>query len=83
MVKQEVRTDQEHQEHAVEHILPAAYQKYLDAAPERQIGTLRPVLLESAAEGDTGVMVRFMGTEVQAMTSEKVPFGEIREEHME
>lgn len=67
----------------MEHILPAAYQKYLDAAPERQIGTLRPVMLESVAEGNTGVLVRFMGTEVHAMTTEVVPFGEIREEHME
>lgn len=67
----------------MDHHLPAAYQKYLDAAPERQIGTLRPVMLESVAEGDTGVLVRFMGSEVHAMTSKAVPFGEIREEHME
>lgn len=67
----------------MEHQLPHSYQKYLDDARPELIGTLRPVLLESVAEGDTGVIVRFMGSEIHAMTSETVPFGEIREEHME
>lgn len=62
---------------------PAAYQKYLDAAPPEQIGNLRPIMLESVAEGNAGVLMRFLGTGVHAMTSEAVPFGEIREEHME
>ncbi|WP_372697749.1 hypothetical protein [Arthrobacter sp. JSM 101049] len=63
--------------------LPHAYQKYLDAAPPEQIGTLRPVMLESVAEGDTGVLVRLMAAEVHAMTTRDVPFGEIRVEHLE
>lgn len=68
------------QEPAMDQELPAAYQKYLDDAPPEQIGTLRPVMLESVAEGTHGILVRGLPSEIQAMVSEAVPYGEVREQ---
>ncbi len=67
----------------MENELPRAYRKYLEGATPAYIDTVRPVMQESVAEGEHGVLVRFMGSEVQAMVSETVPFGEVRELHNE
>lgn len=64
--------------------LPRAYQDYLKAAEPRHIGTVRPIMQETVAEGEHhGVLVRFLGSEVHAMVSDAVPFGEVHEDHME
>lgn len=62
---------------------PRAYQAYLDAVEPSHVGTVRPVMQESVAEREYGVLVRFLGPEVHAMVSEAVPFGVVREEHRE
>jgi hypothetical protein len=60
--------------------LPEAYAKYLAGCEPTQADAILPVLKQSAAEGDRGVLVRFLPNEVQAMATEEVPFGTIREE---
>ncbi len=62
---------------------PRTYEDYLDAGEPSHVGTVRPVMQESVAEGEHGVLVRFLGSEVHAMVSEAVPFGIVREEHKE
>ncbi|MFT4470922.1 hypothetical protein ACMX2H_13535 [Arthrobacter sulfonylureivorans] len=60
--------------------LPEAYQKYLSGLSAHHAEALRPVFLESAAEGEHGIMIRGMGSKhVQAFVDDSVPFGEIRE----
>ncbi len=63
--------------------LPRNYQKYLDAVDPAYVGTVRPIMQETVAEGEHGVLVRFLGSEVHALVSDAVPFGEVREVHME
>jgi hypothetical protein len=63
--------------------LPRAYRDYLAATTPTNVDTVEPVLKQSVADGKHGVLVRFLSSEVQAMTSEDVPFGEVREEHLE
>jgi hypothetical protein len=60
--------------------LPEAYAKYLTGLEEHQADAILPVLKQSAADGERGVLVRFHPNEVQAVASEDVPFGTIREE---
>lgn len=67
----------------MEHELPRAYRSYLEGAKQAFLDTVRPVMQESVAEGEHGVLVRFLGTGVQALVSETVPFGEVRELHNE
>ncbi|MGO2004038.1 hypothetical protein ACTXOR_08425 [Arthrobacter rhombi] len=67
----------------MENPLPRAYQSYLEGAEPAFLDTVRPVMQESVAEGEYGVLVRFLGTGVQALVSETVPFGEVRELHHE
>jgi hypothetical protein len=60
--------------------LPEAYKKYLSRLSAHHAEALRPAFLESAAEGEHGVMVRGMGSKhVQAYVDDSVPFGEVRE----
>lgn len=60
--------------------LPEAYQKYLSGLSAHHAEALRPAFLESAADGEHGVLVRGMGSKhVQAFVDDNVPFGEIRE----
>ena len=47
--------------------LPEAYAKYLAGCEPTQADAILPVLKQSAAEGDRGVLVRFLPNEVQAM----------------
>jgi hypothetical protein len=60
--------------------LPEGYARYVAALEQNQADAILPVLRQSAAEGERGVLVRFLPDEVQAMASEDVPFGTIREE---
>ncbi|MET1155499.1 hypothetical protein [Arthrobacter sp.] len=61
--------------------LPEAYQKYLSGLSAHHAEALRPVFLESAADGEHGISIRGMGSKhVQAFVDDSVPFGEIREE---
>jgi hypothetical protein len=60
--------------------LPEAYQKYLSGLSAHHAEALRPVFLESAADGEHGVIIRGMGSKhVQAYVDDSVPFGEVRE----
>ncbi|WP_336712132.1 hypothetical protein [Arthrobacter sp. USHLN218] len=60
--------------------LPEAYQSYLAKLSPAEADALRPVFMESAAEGDHGVLVRGAGSQhVQAVVDERVPFGQIHE----
>ncbi|MGJ9404480.1 hypothetical protein [Arthrobacter sp. KK5.5] len=60
-------------------ILPQSYEKYLETLGASTAHALRPVFLESVAEGDHGVHVRGLGTHYeQAFVDDKVPFGEVR-----
>ncbi|MEV7648627.1 hypothetical protein [Arthrobacter sp. NPDC089319] len=60
--------------------LPEAYARYVAGLEHSQADAILPVLRQSAADGERGVLVRFLPNEVQAMASEDVPFGTIREE---
>lgn len=65
----------------MEHEPSRAYRSYLEGAEPAFLHTVKPIMQESVAEGEHGVLVRFLGSGVQAMVSEKVPFGEVRELH--
>ena len=60
--------------------LPDGYARYVAGLEESQADAILPVLRQSAADGEHGALVRFLPDEVQAMASEDVPFGTIREE---
>jgi hypothetical protein len=60
--------------------LPEGYARYMVGLEQSQADAILPVLRQSAADGERGVLVRFLPNEVQAMASEDVPFGTIREE---
>jgi hypothetical protein len=60
--------------------LPEAYAAYLAKLSTIEADALRPVFLESVAEGDHGILIRGAGSHhVQAVVDERVPFGEIHE----
>jgi carbon monoxide dehydrogenase subunit G len=60
--------------------LPPAYEEFLVRATPEEAATLRPVMQQSAAEGLYGVHVRVLPSEVQAMISDEVPYGQVRVE---
>lgn len=60
--------------------LPAAYEHYLAGKEENVVLTVRPILLQSAAEKLHGVRVVVLPTEVQAFLDDKVAYGEVFEE---
>jgi hypothetical protein len=60
--------------------LPEGYARYLAGLEESQADAILPVLKQSVADGTRGVLVRFLPDEVQAVASEDVQFGTIREE---
>ncbi|AMM33334.1 hypothetical protein SA2016_2669 [Sinomonas atrocyanea] len=60
--------------------LPASYAKYLEGRSAEFIDTVRPVLLQSAADAVCGVHVVINEPhELQAHLDESVPFGQITE----
>ncbi|MFD1213471.1 SRPBCC family protein [Arthrobacter sp. GCM10027362] len=60
--------------------LPEAYERFLAGATPEEASTLRPVMQQSAAEGLRGVHIRVLPSEIQAMISDDVPYGEVRVE---
>lgn len=60
--------------------LPASYQEYLVGKSESFINTVRPVLMQSAAEKTHGVRVVVHPHDHQALLDETIPFGTIRED---
>ena len=63
--------------------LPEAYELYLAGLSAAEADAIRPVFLESVAEGDHGILIRGSGSHhVQALVDPRVPFGEIHEGYM-
>ncbi|ASN52422.1 MULTISPECIES: hypothetical protein [Sinomonas] len=60
--------------------LPASYQRYLQGRDEAFIETVRPILLQSAAEETFGVRVVVVPHVLQAHLDERIPYGEIVED---
>jgi len=62
--------------------LPASYQEYLAGKSESLINTVRPILMQSAADGLHGVKVSYNHgpTGHQAHVDESIPFGTIIED---
>jgi len=60
--------------------LPPAYEDFLARTTAEEAGTVRPVMQQSAAEGLHGVHIRVLPSEVQAMISADVPYGQVRVE---
>ncbi|TJY70875.1 hypothetical protein E4J89_06240 [Arthrobacter sp. CAU 1506] len=60
--------------------LPEGYTRYLAGLEGSQADAILPVIKQSVADGKRGVLVRFLPDEVQAVASEDVQFGTIREE---
>ncbi len=60
--------------------LPASYQEYLDGKDERFIQTVRPILLQSAADKLHGVRVVDNPSGHQAHLDESIPYGTIIED---
>ncbi|WP_138442462.1 hypothetical protein [Sinomonas susongensis] len=61
--------------------LPAGYMKYLEGRSDDFVETVRPVLLQSAADGLYGV--RVVANEphaLQALVDDRIPFGTIVED---
>jgi hypothetical protein len=61
--------------------LPASYAKYLEGRSAEFVDTVRPVLLQSAADATFGVRVAINEPhELQAHVDESVPYGQIVED---
>ncbi|MDQ4491032.1 hypothetical protein RBS60_12590 [Sinomonas sp. ASV486] len=60
--------------------LPASYAKYLLGRDELFVDTIRPILLQSAADKTQGVRVVIDPHVLQAHLDEKIPYGEIVED---
>ena len=60
--------------------LPASYKKYLEGRDEAFIETVRPVLLQSAADAEVGVRVVIDPHVLQAHLDDKVPYGQVVED---
>ncbi len=62
--------------------LPASYQEYLDGKDERFIQTVRPILMQSAADKLHGVRVLYNRglTGHQAHLDDSIPYGTIVED---
>lgn len=59
---------------------PKNYNDYLDDATDEVAKAVEPVLKESVADGEHGVLVTIFEDEAHAQVSEEVPFGQIRVE---
>ncbi|GAB3283034.1 hypothetical protein GCM10027449_25630 [Sinomonas notoginsengisoli] len=60
--------------------LPASYAKYLVGRDELFVDTIRPILLQSAADKVQGVRVVIDPQVLQAHLDERIPYGEIVED---
>jgi hypothetical protein len=60
--------------------LPASYRRYLEGRDETFVETVRPILLQSAAEQTFGVRVVVIPHVLQAHLDEHIPYGEIVED---
>lgn len=60
--------------------LPASYAKYLLGRDELFVDTIRPILLQSAADKMQGVRVVIDPHVLQAHLDETIPYGEIVED---
>jgi hypothetical protein len=60
--------------------LPEAYEAYLAGKDEDFIATVKPILQQSAAEGDHGVRVVIDPPLLQAHLDSHVPFGTVVED---
>jgi len=60
--------------------LPASYQEYLADKSESFINTVRPVLMQSAADKSCGVRVVFHPHDHQAHLDQSLPFGMVAED---
>jgi hypothetical protein len=60
--------------------LPASYQEYLAGKSESFINTVRPILMQSAAEKSHGVRVLNLPHGHQAHLDDTIPFGTVVED---
>jgi hypothetical protein len=60
--------------------LPDSYQAYLDGKEERFIQTVRPILMQSAADQLHGVRVVYNRSGHQAHLDDSIPYGSIVED---
>ncbi len=59
---------------------PKIYKDYLDDAAPEVAAVVEPVLKQSVAEGEHGVLVTLFPDEAHAEVSKEVPFGQIHVE---
>ncbi|MDQ0030450.1 hypothetical protein [Arthrobacter bambusae] len=60
--------------------LPASYQEYLAGKEERFVQTVRPILMQSAADQLHGVRVVYNPSGHQAHLDDSIPYGTIVED---
>lgn len=60
--------------------LPRKYTEFMDTLDPNEREAFFPIFVQSAAQGDYGVLIRGVPSEHQALVSEAVPFGEVRVE---
>jgi hypothetical protein len=60
--------------------LPASYQEYLAGKPERFVQTVRPILMQSAADQLHGVRVVYHRSDHQAHLDDSIPYGTVVED---
>lgn len=60
--------------------LPASYQEYLAGKSESFINTVRPILMQSAADQTHGVRVLNLPHGHQAHLDDSIPFGTVIED---
>lgn len=60
--------------------LPASYTRYLEGRDELFVDTIRPILMQSAAEKTQGVRVVIDPHVLQAHLDAKIPYGQIVED---
>ena len=60
--------------------LPASYQKYLAGKSENIVNTVRPILMQSAADRRYGVRVVVHPHDHQAHLDDTLPFGTVVED---
>ena len=60
--------------------LPASYQEYLAGKSESFVNTVRPILMQSAADKAHGVRILVLPHGHQAHLDESIPFGTVIED---
>ncbi|MEC5179512.1 hypothetical protein [Arthrobacter sp. CG_A4] len=60
--------------------LPASYQEYLAGKSESFVNTVRPVLMQSAADKAHGVRILVLPHGHQAHLDDNIPFGTVIED---